>query len=140
MFFRLFAFLFPVSKNCADTYKAGERKSGVYKIDLNGLWVDVFCDQTTAGGGWLVFQKRMDGSMDFYRDWDEYKRGFGNLTGEFWLGLDNIHCLTSKGDYKLLVDLEDFTGKSYYAEYDLFTVASEGEKYELSMGSYSGLI
>ena len=87
-----------------------------------------------------MFQKRMDGSMNFYRDWDEYKRGFGHLTGEFWLGLDNIHCLTSKGGYKVLVDLEDFTGKGYYAEYDLFTVASEGEKYELSVGSYSGLI
>ena len=100
----------------------------------------MFCDQTTAGGGWLVFQKRLDGSVDFYRDWAEYKRGFGNLSGEFWLGLDKIHRLTSNESYKLRVDLEDFAGNTSYAEYDLFKIASEGEKYELSVGSYSGLI
>jgi len=141
VFFRLFAFLFPVSKNCADTYKAGEWKSEVYKINPDGSgFIDVFCDQTTAGGGWLVFQKRLDGSVDFYRDWAEYKRGFGNLTGEFWLGLDKIHRLTGNESYKLRVDLEDFAEKTYYAEYDLFKIATEGEKYKLSLGSYSGLI
>ena len=141
MFFRLFAFCFPVSKNCADTYKAEERKSGIYKINPDGSEViDVVCDQTTAGGGWLVFQKRLDGSVDFYRDWAEYKSGFGNLSGEFWLGLEKIYRLTSNESYKLRVDLEDFAGNTYYAEYDLFKIASEGEKYELSVGSYSGLI
>ena len=95
----------------------------------------MFCDQTTAGGGWLVFQKRLDGSVDFYRGWTEYKSGFGSLTGEFWLGLDKIHRLTSSGRYKLRVDLDDFTGNTYYAEYDLFIVA----KYKLSVGSYTGL-
>jgi len=99
----------------------------------------VFCDQTTAGGGWLVFQKRQDGSVDFYLGWTEYKRGFGNLSGEFWLGLDNIHRLSSSGSHKLRVDLEDFAGNTYYAEYDLFKVGSEGEKYKLSLGSYTGL-
>ena len=99
----------------------------------------MFCDQTTVGEGWLVFQKRLDGSVDFYRGWTEYKRGFGNLTGEFWLGLDKLHRLTSSGKYKLRVDLEDFEGSTSYAEYDLFEVASETEKYKLSVGSYTGL-
>ena len=106
--------------------------------DGSGI-IDVFCDQTTAGGGWLVFQKRLDGSVDFYRGWAEYKRGFGSLTGEFWLGLDNIHRLTSSGSYTLRFHLEDFDGKTYYAEYDLFKVGSEGERYQLSVGNYKGL-
>ena len=140
----MFCFVFVcsiVSKNCADTYNAGERYSGVYKIkpDASGI-IEVFCDQTTAGGGWLVFQKRLNGSVDFYRGWTEYKRGFGFLTGEFWLGLDKIHHLTSSRKYKLRVDLEDFSRQITYAEYDLFEVASEGEKYNLSLGSYAGLI
>ncbi|XP_020628452.1 ficolin-1-like [Orbicella faveolata] len=128
-----------VSKGCADSYKSGEKTNGVYTINPDGTGIiKVFCDQTTAGGGWLVFQKRLDGSVDFYRGWNQYKRGFGSPTGEFWLGLDNIHRLTSSGSYKLRVDLEDFAGNTYYAEYDFFKVASEGEKYKLSVGSYSG--
>ena len=131
-----------VSKNCADTYKAGERESDVYTINPDGSGnIDVFCDQKTAGGGWLVFQKRLDGSVDFYRGWAEYKRGFGPLTGEFWLGLDKIHRLASSGSYQLRVDLEDFAGNTYYAEYDFLQVASESEKYTLRLGSFTaGLI
>ena len=87
-----------------------------------------------------MLQKRLDGSVDFYLDWADYKTGFGNLSGEFWLGLDKIHRLTSRGSYKLRVDLEDFDGKSYYAAYDSFKVASEGEKYKLSVNNFSGLI
>ena len=111
----------------------------MYTINPDGLGTfDVFCDQTTAGGGWTVFQKRIDGSVDFYRVWADYKRGFGNLNGEFWLGLDKIHRLSSGGKYKLRVDLEDFAGNTVYAEYDSFAVGGEGTKYKLSIGSYSG--
>ena len=121
-------------------YKSGEKISGVYTIDPDGAGAfDVFCDQKTAGGGWTVFQKRLDGSVDFYRGWADYKRGFGNLNGEFWLGLDKIHRLT-KTKNKLRVDLEDTTGKTAYAEYDMFAVTSEKASYKLSLGTYSGTI
>ncbi|KAL9989407.1 hypothetical protein ACROYT_G003954 [Oculina patagonica] len=124
-------------KNCAELYKSGNTISGVYKIDPDGLGeFDVFCDQKTAGGGWTVFQKRRDGSVDFFRAWDDYKRGFGNLNGEFWLGLDNIHRLTVSGSYKLRVDLEDIHGKTAFAEYSSFSVASERAKYQLNLGRY----
>ena len=86
-----------------------------------------------------MFQKRLDGSVDFYRGWDDYKRGFGNLNGEFWLGLDKIHRLTKQRS-RLRVDLEDTTGKTAYAEYDFFGVASENSKYKLSLGTYSGMV
>ena len=114
-------------RNCAELYKSGERISGVYKIDPDdGLGAfDVFCDQTTAGGGWTVFQKRLDGSVDFYRGWTDYKLGFGNMNGEFWLGLDRIHQLTNAEEFKLRVDLEDTNGTAAYAEYNSFVVASE---------------
>ena len=130
--------MFSVYKNCAEAYKAGKRINGVYTIDPDsGGAFDVFCDQKTAGGGWAVFQKRLDGSVDFYRGWDDYKRGFGNLHGEFWLGMDKIHRLTKEKN-RLRVELEDTNGKRAYAEYSFFAVGNEGSKYKLSLGSYSG--
>ena len=99
---------------------------------------EVFCDQTTAGGGWTVFQKRLDGSVDFYRHWNDYKHGFGDLSGEFWLGLDRIHLLTSDNHNMLRVDLEDIDGNTAFADYNNVVVMSEEDKYKLILGSYSG--
>ncbi len=131
---------FPTDKNCAEIYKSGERRDGVYTIKPDNLSAfDVFCDQTTAGGGWTVFQKRLDGSVDFYLNWSDYKHGFGNLSGEFWLGNEKIHRLTSGGNKRLRVDLEDFEGNTSYAEYKTFGVMSENDKYKLILGSYSGM-
>ena len=67
---------------------------------------DVYCDHKTAGGEWTVIQKRLDGSVDFYRGWADYKRGFGNLNGEFWLGLDKMHQLTKAGRNIIRIELE----------------------------------
>ena len=129
-----------INKSCAEAFKSGGKISGVYKIDPDGLGhFEVYCDQTTAGGGWTVFQRRQDGSVDFYRDWDAYKRGFGNLKGEFWLGLDKIHRLTVKDSKKLRVDLEDNLGNTAFAEYSSISVASEQAKYQLRVGTYSGV-
>ena len=87
-----------------------------------------------------MFQKRLDGSVDFYRYWDDYKNGFGNLNGEFWLGLDKIYRLTEKKRNRLRVDLEETTGNTAYAEYDMFAVTNETTKYKLSLGRYSGIV
>ena len=60
----------------------------------------------TDGGGWTVVQRRMDGSVDFSRDWFGYENGFGNLNFEFWLGLSKIYRLTKGGqDTQLQVKL-----------------------------------
>ena len=100
--------------------------------------MQVLCDMTTNGGGWTVFQRRLNGSVDFYRDWSSYKNGFGDLHGEFWLGNDNLHRLTAAGNVSLRVDLEDFEGNITYAEYATFKVADQIDKYRIQIGGYSG--
>ena len=100
--------------------------------------MQVLCDMTTDGGGWTVFQRRLDGSVDFYRAWESYKNGFGDLNSEFWLGNDNLHRLTASADVMLRVDLEDFDGNITYAEYTTFQVADEADKYRITIGGYNG--
>jgi hypothetical protein len=128
-----------LGKSCAELYKSGVRKDGVYTINLDGRGsFQVRCDMQTDGGGWTVFQRRQDASVDFYRGWKDYKNGFGNLNGNFWLGLDRIHRLTKSGQTFLRVDLMDWTSDTAYAKYESFSVASESDGYRLNLGSFSG--
>ena len=114
-------------------------QNGVYSIDPDGLGsFNVSCDMTTDGGGWTVFQRRQDGSVDFYRNWTDYKNDFGSMCGEFWLGLDKINRLTRDKDMKLRVDLEDIEGGMRYAKYLKFVVEDENENYKLTVGGYEG--
>ena len=98
----------------------------------------IYCDMQTDGGGWTVFQRRQDGSVDFYRGWNDYKSGFGQLMAEFWLGNDKIHRLTSARPSSLRVELEDWKGVRAYAKYGKFNIGDEQVKYRLKIGSYSG--
>ena len=98
--------------------------------------MNVYCDMVTDGGGWTVIQRRVDGTTDFYLNWTDYKRGFGSLTGNFWLGNDNIHRLTTSGNTVLRVDLEAWDGKTAYSVYGKFVVDDENNKYRLSAADY----
>ena len=99
---------------------------------------NVYCDMRTDGGGWTVFQRRQDGSVDFYRGWNDYKSGFGQLTAEFWLGNDKIHRLTAARPCSLRVELERWNGVKEYAKYGKFNVSDEQARYRLEVSSYSG--
>ena len=126
-------------KSCAQFLQDGFTSSGVYTINPDGgKSIKVLCDMTADGGGWTVFQRRLDGSIDFFRSWESYENGFGKLSGEFWLGNDNLHRLTAANDVMLRVDLEDFDGNIRYAEYTTFKVADEADKYRLSVVGYKG--
>jgi ficolin len=92
----------------------------------------------TDGGGWVVFQRRMNGAVNFYRPWANYLKGFGDLNGEFWLGLHSIHRLTLAANTTLRVDLADFEGGKRYANYSTFRVLDSSRKYTLIIGGYSG--
>ena len=86
--------------DCLDFKQVGVKVNEIYKIHQNILKIiQVYCDQTTDGGVWAVIQRRIDGSLDFFRDWENYKKGFGNLQNEFWLGNENILTLTLQGLY-----------------------------------------
>ncbi|XP_053692609.1 ficolin-2-like [Sabethes cyaneus] len=119
-----------------------ERGSGLYRIQPQMGFknaTEVFCDQEYEGGGWTVIQNRYDGSVYFYRGWDQYETGFGDVRGEFWLGLKKIHELTYAKPHELHVVMEDFDGKVVVAKYSRFLVGGPEEKYSLnSLGNYSG--
>ena len=126
-------------RDCSDLLKSGHTQSGVYSVDPDGKGpFNVYCDMRTDGGGWTVFQRRQDGSVDFYRGWNDYKAGFGQLTAEFWLGNDKIHRLTPSRPSSLRVELEDWDGVRMYAKYGTFNIGDEQALYRLEVGSYSG--
>ncbi|XP_019853437.1 PREDICTED: fibrinogen C domain-containing protein 1-like [Amphimedon queenslandica] len=127
--------------DCKSLFEDGITNSGVYTVNPDGgtpIGSQVYCDMETHGGGWTVFQRRQDGSVDFYRYWTDYENGFGDLTGEFWLGLSKIHRLTKEGSNTLRVDLGDFDNNTAYANYSTFSVSDGSTEYILTVGGYSG--
>ncbi|XP_071793312.1 uncharacterized protein [Asterias amurensis] len=127
-------------KDCYDLLMMGHTTNGVYNINVDGRDqpLSVFCEMVNGGGGWTVFQRRVDGSQDFYLSWADYKAGFGNLTREFWLGNDDLHLLSNQRRYELIVIIRDWFNYVLYALYDEFSIADEGDLYRLSVGSYRG--
>ncbi|XP_021427695.2 tenascin isoform X2 [Oncorhynchus mykiss] len=131
---------YPFPSDCSQEMLNGMHESGEVEIfprERQGKPVLVYCDQVTDGGGWTVFQRRMDGKTDFFRGWENYSKGFGELSGEFWLGNENLHNLTSMAPMTLRVDLRA-GDESVFAKYSTFTVDTVRRNYALKVSGYSG--
>jgi len=132
--------------DCAEILENGMKLSGMYEIYPRNRIIpcetlEVYCDMVTDGGGWTVLQRRGDykRSKDyFYKDWEEYKFGFGNLNDEFWLGNDNIYALTNQKKYSARFDLGDVEDETAYAHYDNFWIENEQNLYKLHITDCRG--
>ncbi|XP_005994067.1 angiopoietin-related protein 7 isoform X1 [Latimeria chalumnae] len=127
--------------DCSSLYHRSYKISGVYKLPADEFLgtpeLEVFCDMETEGGGWTIIQRRKIGLTSFHRDWKQYKTGFGNIRGDFWLGNENIFRLTRQPSV-LRVELEDWNGNLRYAEYNSFSLGNELNSYRLFLGDYTG--
>ncbi|XP_038675081.1 angiopoietin-related protein 5 isoform X3 [Scyliorhinus canicula] len=116
--------------------------SGIYIIHPEGADYpfEVFCEMDYMGGGWTVFQKRIDGTIEFERTWAEYMDGFGDLGSEFWLGLRNIfHIVNQKNTkFSLLVAFESDDENTAYASYEDFYIDDENEQFKIHIGQFTG--
>lgn len=126
--------------DCQDALRGNQKSSGIYLLRPHGgnQVMQAWCEQDLSGGGWTVIQRRQDGTTNFFTNWNSYKHGFGNLNGEYWLGLENIYWLASQGSFKLLIIMEDWQGRHAKAEYDYFRLESESDFYRLRLGHYRG--
>ncbi|XP_056110840.1 tenascin isoform X3 [Rhinichthys klamathensis goyatoka] len=132
--------LYRKAKDCSEALLNGETSSGPYTIYITGdekQPVQVYCDMTTDGGGWMVFLRRQSGKVDFYRNWRNYSAGFGDTNDEFWLGLLNLHKITTAGQYEIRVDLRDGP-ETVFAVYDKFYISDTRSRYKIQIGAYSG--
>ncbi|XP_055538662.1 microfibril-associated glycoprotein 4-like [Wyeomyia smithii] len=124
----------PLIRDCSE---ANPIASGVYRMQSipQTQPYPVLCVRKAAdpGPSWTVIQQRFNGSVDFFRNWHDYRDGFGNVAGEgeFWLGLDKIHAFTAAAPHELLVELTGFDGAYWYGAYSLFEVSSEREGFAL---------
>lgn len=132
--------IFP--KDCEEVYlNGGMKESGFYymMVEPDGAEKPFkACCKMADKAGWTVIQRRIDGTVDFFKKWEDYKHGFGNIEGEFWLGNEKIYQLTNQEDYMLRIEMEDWNGKFYHANYEHFKIGDENKKYMLHIHGYHG--
>lgn len=131
--------------SCADALSSRD-KNGIYLLNaphvgLKPFYAYCMQDPQNNGSAWTVFLNRQDGSVNFTRNYHAYVEGFGNLEGEYWLGLKYINALTTVTNQpqELWVHMENFKNQTANAKYRSFVLSDESNGYAISiLGGYSG--
>lgn len=138
-----YAILFTFSglPDCTSHFKWSQKGSGVYQIwpiTNSDKKLSVFCEMDRDAGGWIVIQRRISNCLYFNRDWKSYKEGFGNLKGNFWIGLEQLEILAAPGKGAMLrVEMEE-ADKCTTASYGKFEISNAADVYRLRVANHSG--
>ncbi|CAK7295280.1 ANGPT2 [Vulpes lagopus] len=129
-----------IFRDCAEVFKSGLTTNGIYTLTFPNSTEEIkaYCDMETSGGGWTVIQRREDGSVDFQRTWKEYKVGFGNPSGEHWLGNEFVFQVTNQQPYVLKIHLKDWEGNEAYSLYEHFYLSGEELNYRIHLKGLTG--
>ena len=81
----------------------------------------------------LFFQRNSDSSsVDFgQKTFAEYKEGFGDPSGDHFIGLEHMHALTGSASYALITDVQTTSGPIETIMKEC-SISGESEKYTLS--------
>ncbi|NWX92650.1 FGL1L protein, partial [Nothoprocta pentlandii] len=114
--------------------------SGIYIIQPAGFHqLVVYCEMNVTDGGWTVIQRnRHDTEITWAESWSTYKYGFGNVQSDFWLGTEYIYQIAKHKVYQVKFVIQDATGSTKFADYNLFSLEDESHGYRLRLGSYTG--
>ncbi|XP_071144226.1 fibrinogen-like protein A [Mytilus edulis] len=127
-------------RDCGEIAKSNRKaRSGVYTIFPDKRTsMRVSCNMDTVHDAWTIIQRKFEGTVNFQRTWKDYENGFGDPSGEYWIGNKHIHSLTSSGKCELKIDLTDLANTKKFAVYKTFLVGDAASKYKLTIGEYSG--
>lgn len=134
-------------RDCKEVLGAGYKVTGSYRLNPTPEQEAVndemgpfraYCDQKTAGGGWTVVMRRLDGFVNFHRRWNSYANGFGSISGEFWFGLIKMRQLCYDVPLNIRFDFDAENGAKPYAEYSHCQIDTWGTSYTLRVGKFIG--
>ncbi|XP_065902400.1 fibrinogen-like protein A [Dysidea avara] len=132
-----------VLNSCCDLqpFQLSVAPSGVYRIRKTPFdTADAYCDMNTTDGGWMVIQRnRINSTTNFNRNYTEYEQGFGNLLGDFWYGLEALHCLTQRVAWEMRIDYQLATGTTSFLHYNTFSVNTAATGYQLIATAFTGI-
>ena len=84
-----------------------------------------------------TIQRRVSDSVDFDRRWDDYVNGFGDVDGNYWMGLEEIHQLTTTHDVSLYINIETFEVEPFTMKLETFYVGNAAGNYAWHFSGYS---